>query len=223
MPCRNVPLVNNNYYHIFNRGVAKNPIFTTKSDYVQAMLSIQYYKHIKPPTKLSRLKEQPKNMQNILLHNLHATNKLVDIISFVLMPNHFHFLLKQNCENGISQFISKFSNSYTKYFNTKYNRIGHLFQGPFKSVFVENDSQLIHLSRYIHLNPVVSYVIRDSELFTYPWSSLPEYVQKIHLISSPNCILSHFNTTHSYQTFLTDHIDYARKLHEIAHLTFENH
>ena len=84
------------------------------------------------------------------------------------MPNHFHLLLKQTIDNGISHFLSKFTNSYTKYFNTKYNRVGPVFQGVFKSVHIESDEQLMHLSRYIHLNPVVSAVVEKQNLLSYP-------------------------------------------------------
>lgn len=72
------------------------------------------------------------------------------------MPNHFHLLIKQTEQNGISEFVGKFSNSYTKYYNTKHNRVGALLQGQLKAVLIESGEQLIHVSRYIHLNPTSS-------------------------------------------------------------------
>ena len=117
--------------------------------------------------------------------------------------------------------MGKFANSYTKYFNTKHERVGPLMQGLFKSVWVEDDEQLIHLSRYIHINPVASFIIDEKELESYQWSSLPEY-----LATSGFCemqtVLSQFKTVHAYRKFIHDHISYAKDLEKIKHLTFEN-
>lgn len=93
------------------------------------------------------------------------------------MPNHFHLLLKQTKENGISKLVANFQNSYTRYFNLKNERVGPLFQGVFKALRVKTDEQLIHVSRYIHLNPYSSSVIKSfEELKRYPWSSVEEYL-----------------------------------------------
>ena len=148
---------------------------------------------------------------------------LVSIISFVLMPNHFHFLLKQNVENGISLFLAQFQNSYTRYFNTKNRRQGHLLQGQFKAVRIEDDDQLLHVRRYIHLNPYVSYVVKDiKELEEYKYSSFPEYLnhEKNEICNKP-IVLSHFPTIKQYKKFITDQADYQRELGQIKHLVME--
>ena len=133
------------------------------------------------------------------------------------MPNHFHFLIRQLKENGISKFMSQISNSYTKYFNTKYNRIGPLFQGAFKAVLIESDEQLIHVSRYIHLNPVVSGLIKNLE--DYRWSSYLEYIKPNDTFCSINEILGFFtpNERKRYKEFVEAQIDYGRKLEKIKH------
>ncbi len=136
------------------------------------------------------------------------------------MPNHFHLLVKQLEESGISNLIRKTIDSYTRYFNTKYERVGPLFQGPFKAVWVESTDQLVHLSRYIHLNPIVGDLVDD--LKEYKWSS---YLNYIHLTKNELCnteeILQLFPQTNSYKQFVLDRIDYAKKLEEIKHLTIE--
>ena len=137
------------------------------------------------------------------------------------MPNHFHFLLKQIAENGISIFVSKFTNSYTKYYNTKRSRTGPMFQGVFKSVYVESDEQLIHLSRYIHLNPVASVIIKDAELLSYPWSSLRDYLRGKPSLLYIEPVLNHFSSSNDYKNFVLDRIDYAKQLEQIKHLTLE--
>lgn len=139
------------------------------------------------------------------------------------MPNHFHFEIEQKKDNGISQFFSNFTNSYTKYLNTRTERSGSLFEGTFKAVRVETDEQLIHLSRYIHLNPVTSFVVKKEGLENYPWSSLPEYLgqDKENPICNKHKILDMFHSVEEYRKFLFDQISYAQELDEIKHLIFE--
>lgn len=149
MPGRSTPLVVGEYYHIFNRGVARQPTFLNRNDYKRALLTLSYYRFTSPPVRLSRFKEFSQKEREKVTANMQKGERFVEIISFVFMPNHFHLLLKQTVNNGIPHFLSKFTNSYTKYFNTKYNRVGPVFQGVFKSVYIESDEQLIHLSRYI--------------------------------------------------------------------------
>ena len=222
MAGRNVPLEIGGYYHIYNRGVARLPTFSSTGDYQQAILSLSYYQYSQPPIKLSRYKSLLPDEKSKLFESLsHKNSKLAQIISFVLMPNHFHFLLKQVQDQGISKFVSQFTNSYTRYFNIKYSRPGSLFQGPFKAVRVESEEQLIHLSRYIHLNPYVSSVIKKSQLPIYPWSSFPDYLKGNSTLVDPSPILSHFKSNFDYQIFVLNHSDYARELEVVKHLTLD--
>ena len=221
MSGRRTPLVNEEHYHIFNRGVARQPTFLNKNDYKQALLTLSYYRFTSPLVRLSRFKEFSQEERNRIALNMQKKKKFAEIISFVFMPNHFHLLLKQTVNNGISHFLSKFTNSYTKYFNTKYNRVGPVFQGVFKSVHVESDEQLIHLSRYIHLNPVVSAVVDKESLFSYHWSSLPDFLAGKSDLVQIEPILKQFKTSEDYKKFILDNVDYGKKLEEIKHLVLE--
>lgn len=131
------------------------------------------------------------------------------------MPNHFHFLVKQLKENGIRIFISQLSNSYTKYFNTKYKHIGALLQGVFKSVLVETDEQFVHVSRYIHLNPIVAGITND--LNNYAWSSYNEYIKETGNICNKTEILKFFPKENEYKNFIDDRIAYGQSLELIKH------
>ena len=138
------------------------------------------------------------------------------------MPNHFHLLVRQKIKEGVHHFLSNIANGYAKYFNTKRHRVGPLYQGPFKAVYVETDEQLIHLSRYIHINPVVSDVIPLEDLDEYPWSSFPAYLGKVKSsFINMSSVLSHFNGPSSYRNFIYDQIEYAKKLEQIKHLVLE--
>lgn len=222
MAGREEPLVTSEYYHIFNRGVARLPTFVSQHDYQQAMLGLNYYRFIRPPIKLSRYKRLTFQSKAEFLAKLSATgNKFVDVIGFVFMPNHFHFLLRQVVDNGIARYLSLFTNSYTRYFNTKLRRPGPVFQGVFKAVHVNSGAQLLHLSRYIHLNPYVSGIVSKANLPAYPWSSLPSYLAEIKNIVEPGPILSQFKTISDYRGFVFNHADYARELELIKHLTID--
>ena len=127
------------------------------------------------------------------------------------MPTHLHIVAKQLDEKGISEMLGMALNSYAKYFNTKYNRKGTLFTGRFKNVSVENDGQLLHLTRYIHLNPVTAGLVDKPESWQY--SSYMEYVQPKE-VDNP---LSRFeglidDKPADYQKFVEDHKDYQREL-----------
>lgn len=189
-------------------------IFNNFYDYNRFLKTFLYYSIEGPKPKFSIF--APETTQ------LDKSKKIVNIICFCLMPNHFHFLLRQNRENGITEFASKLSNSYTKYYNTKNKRVGPLLQGDFKAVHVENNEQLLHLSRYIHLNPLVGYVTKELE--SYKWSSYREY---IGLENSDYCtkdiILDQFKSVEDYKQFVLDYEAYARELERIKHqlLDFE--
>lgn len=222
MAGREEPLVTGEYYHVFNRGVAKLPTFVSEHDYQQAMLGLNYYRFIKPPIKLSRFKRLNLQGKTELLAKMSQNeDRLVDIISFVFMPNHFHFLLKQVADNGVARYLSLFTNSYTRYFNTRLQRPGPLFQGVFKAVRVESNAQLLHLSRYIHLNPYVSGIVKLKDLPSYPWSSLRNYLFGANDFINPKIVLSQFKNSTAYRDFVFNHSDYARELEIIKHMTLD--
>lgn len=136
------------------------------------------------------------------------------------MPNHFHLILRQTREGGIKEFMQKALNSYTKYYNTKHNRVGPLFQGQFKAVLIESNEQLMHLSRYIHLNPFVAEITKDYENF--PYSSYSDFIGNTNQqLIATNSILSLFSSSQDYQSFVKDHASYALELGGIKQLLID--
>lgn len=209
MPARLIPLVDGQIYHVYNRGVEKRRIFENRRTYVRFLEAIRYYQLAGPKPKFSNFSELSINQPD-------PENKIVEIISYCLMPNHFHFLIKQLKDGGVSEFISKLINSYTKFYNTKFNRVGPLLQGQFKAVLIESDEQLIHVSRYIHLNPVVSYLVKKPEQFE--WSSYREYIGKVPMeICAKEVVLSLFKSPKDYEEFVLDQVSYALELEMIKH------
>lgn len=144
-----------------------------------------------------------------------AQEHLVEILCYCLMPNHFHLLLKQVTDNGIPEFMKKLGTGYAYYFNLKNERQGHLFQNTFKAVLMENDTQFLHLSRYIHLNPLDLHApewregkIEDWEkarkyLENYPWSSYPIFVgKKLSSFCYPELLGKMFQSPQQYEDFV---------------------
>lgn len=210
MPRRSPLLINNDIYHVFNRGVEKRKIFLTYRDYHHFLESLDHYRtnNIKFSRK-GKMAIKPMNKM-----------KLVEILCYCLMPTHFHLLLRQMSEGGISKFISKVSNSFTKYFNVKNDRVGPLFQGVFKAVRIESDEQLIHVSRYIHLNPLAGNIVTNLKKFE--WSSYPIYIseRQASLVSNRE-VLDHFSSKKDYERFVLNQVDYAKELELMKHQLFD--
>ncbi len=184
------PLGEGEYYHVYNRGVEKRVIFTTRKDYERFLFTLfacndrrSHLNFRHQYRGLTSVREVEK-----VLAQQGGRDLLVDILCFCLMPNHFHLLLKQRGDDGISIFMQKVGTAYTMYFNTKYSRTGGLFAGTYKAVHAARDRYFLHLSRYIHLNPA-DFVdpdwrergLRNAEkveqfLVRYPWSSYADYV-----------------------------------------------
>lgn len=185
-------------YHVFNRGTEKREIFLDSSDYVRFIHNLFAFNDSNPqPPANARFrvrnpKHIPENQITLCLVtkrlNIGKQRKiLVNILNFVLMPNHFHLLLQQETDYGIQRFMHKIEMGYGRHFNEKYKRTGRLFQGTYKAVAVEHDRQLLHLPYYIHLNPLdLKYPgWRKNELpnhknamkflETYRWSSYLDY------------------------------------------------
>lgn len=201
-------------YHIFNRSLHKLPLFTNKKDFDLFLSSAKYYIQINPPVKYSIYRKQPDN------YKLNFTKTLVKVIAYCFMPNHYHLILTQLENNGIHTFIHRLSSSYAHYFNIKNEKRGPVFEDRFKAVRVESQEQLIHLSRYIHLNPVTSYITENPS--DYEYSSYNYYINKDknNFVDWSDVMVS-FKSSNDYKKFVLNQKDYQRSLNNIYHLVFE--
>lgn len=224
MPGREIPLVTEQVYHVVNRGTAGVPIFKTKRDYTRFLETMEYYQNEKPFPRFSKFLVLSTKSRGESLSSLKKlNNRLIKILAFCLMPNHFHLLVLQEKDEGVSKFLSQLTNSYTRYFNTKNNRIGPLLQGKFKAVRIEDDEQLLHVTRYIHLNPYTGFVAKTlQQLLFYPYSSLPQCLNKIKSnYIEKDMILSSFKNKNLFKKFTLDQASYQRVLGQIKHLALE--
>jgi putative transposase len=146
------------------------------------------------------------------------SRKLVDVVCYCPMPTHLHLALKQLRDKGISDFMRRILDSYTRYFNIKHNRRGPLWEGRFRRVLVETDEQLLHLTRYIHLNPVTAYLVDKPE--DWKWSSYQDYIfEKEEGIYKYKDVLN--IKPDSYKKFVEDRISYQRELAKLKHLMLD--
>ncbi len=211
---RKHPLVNGSIYHVFTKSISGYRIFRYQKDFVRMIEMVKFYAHEKPPAKFSTYLSL-KNKERFFEKYLSDRDILIQIIAYCIMPTHIHFVLKQLKYSGISIFMKNILDSYTRYFNTKNKRKGPLWQGRFKSVLVDDDEQLLHLTRYIHLNPTSDDLVEKPEDWKY--SSYREYLGQSkdgicnysdYLKMDPN----------DYKDFVESRKDYQRELSMIKHL-----
>lgn len=200
--------VENQIYHIYNRGVEKRDVFLDKQDYLrfihglfvfndqEAAINTLYYFNPNSTQIESRHIEKEKKPRKLL----------VEILIFTLMPNHFHLLLRQKKENGVVRFMQKLGTGYTMYFNKKYTRVGGLFQGRFKACLINEEPHFINLPFYIHTNPIDLFNYRGSTsimefLENYRWSSFPDYIGKKNFpsVTSRKFLLEFFGGPKEYR------------------------
>ena len=210
MPAKNVrkEYLENGYYHLYNRGVEKRIIFLDKQDYAVFLSYLKQYLIPKNEKELQDKISDPKiswveKDKAIRILRLNNFSKEIILLAYCLMPNHFHFFVKQKSSNSIDKFMNSLCTRYTMYFNKKYKRVGSLYQGVYKAVFVSSEGQFLHLSRYIHKQALTPQ--RDA-LRNQP-SSYEDYLglRKTEWVH-PEEILSYFSNNNSglsYKTFVT--------------------
>ena len=204
---RKTPIAEGEHYHIFNRGNNKQTIFFDKKDKVRFLFLIIYFQAYIFFENIGRqvsyyIKNEVFNIDADLEKKL-LNKRNVELINFVLMPNHFHLVLCEFKEGGISQYMQRVLCAYTKYFNTKYKKRGHLFQGTFRAIPVETDEQLLYLSAYIHRNPRELKKWENKEI-EYPWSSYQDLTKNNRWgkLLKPDIILNQFPSANDYYKFI---------------------
>lgn len=194
---RKVPFKKGEFYHIYNRGVDKRSIFGDQRDFQRFFQSMSefnidysigsiYWNSFKT---------------NKLRHPMSKFGKkLVNIVCYCMNPNHYHFILEQLVDRGIEKFMQKLGNGYTKYFNHKHERSGVLFQGRFKSVHIDSNEYLLHLSVYINLNRQVHKIELRHPMSKSSWE---EYVGggRFGICRNKEVVLGQFRSKKEYKQF----------------------
>lgn len=220
MSFRKIPLVNGQYYHIFTRSIAGFSVFNDNDDFsrMESLLGVYRFKDF--VYKYSRFISSDLIMQNAIIARLEKGSPLlVKIVAFSTMPTHIHLILQQTLDNGISKFISDVLNSYTRYFNVKHKRKGPLWEGPFNNVLIKTDEQIIHLTRYIHLNSTTAGLTKNPEDWIY--SSYRAY---IGMTGKNFCDFEFLDIKPTkYRKFVTDQKLYQKELALIKSLLIDHY
>lgn len=204
-------------YHVFTKSIAGFKVFLTKSDYLRMIELIDYYR-FNPLLKFSEYKRAKEKDKLDPLRVEKGSPPIADLIAYCLMPTHIHLVLEERAPSGITEYMRRILDSYTRYFNRKIGRKGPLWESRFKKVLVTTDEQLLHLTRYVHLNPVSAGIVEKPEQWEF--SSYKEY---LGLSSTPICSKEKYLTIEKddYAKFVEDHIDYQRTLELIKNLILE--
>ncbi len=218
MSVRKVVFGINEFYHLYSRGNDKRKIFLTDSDY-QRFICLLYAANSSGPIHLSDLHQWSSEVWE-----QKRSETLVDIGAYCLMPNHFHLLVREKKEGGITTFMQKLLTGYSSYFNLKHKRTGKLFEGPFQATHVDNDPYLQYLYAYIHLNPVkisnpdgwpdkIVQNVATAKTFLddYTYSSYHDYLgrqRQEKTILNPSAFPDYFTNDINFEEFVVDWMKY---------------
>ncbi|MCK9351219.1 MAG: transposase [Candidatus Paceibacterota bacterium] len=205
------------YYHVYNRGTERRVIFEDDHDY-KRFLVLLYLSNGTAAIDLNEYFSQ-EGRSFLELFRANRGSQIVDVGSYCLMPNHFHLLLREKVDGGVSTFMKKLGTAYSTYFNKKNTRVGPLFQGRFKAQHVDIDNYLKYLFSYIHLNPVklIDPKWKEKGIFDmkktkeylneYPYSSYQNFLGRKQIekvILTRNRFPEYFKTTHDFEEFIND-------------------
>ncbi len=197
---------NNEFYHVYNRGVDKRDIFDDQYDIDRFHQSMVEFNSIDPIGSIfeNSFRKQLGDPTSKLPKN----ERLVNIVAYCFNPNHYHIILEQLVENGISTFMKRFG-GYTMYFNEKYKRSGALFQGKYKVKHINSNEYLLHLSAYVNLNNRVHGIpLGDPTSKCQIRSSWDEYVGQVkNHFCSKDIVLDQFKTVREYEKFALDALE----------------
>jgi putative transposase len=188
MHLRGQVLAEGEHYHVFNRGAHKQAIFTSEEDYDRFQILL-YLLNTKLPVVMKDIipNYQGRSLANVFIEEP-SDRSLVDILGYALMPNHFHLILRQRAENGISRFMKKLCTAYSMYFNVQHEHSGVVFQGRYKANHIDNEPYFRYIFAYVHLNPfdlmqsdwkdvgIRNRALARSFLCNYRHSSLCDYI-----------------------------------------------
>ena len=206
MAIRKHNFVEGEFYHIYAHSVGDLKLFPKESDYQRFLSLIFAANGTKPLPHLSRKLNGRSLASTIIEGGVDLGEPLVNIISFSLMPTHFHFVLEERGDSNISRYMHKLLVSHSKHYNLKYERRGHLFENKFNSKHIDSNEYLLIVSSYIHKNAkdLPGWKNREDK---YPWSSYQDYVLENrwkHLLKK-DIIDDQFKNTKDYKRFVEEH------------------
>lgn len=204
---RNIKFTNGEFYHIYNRGNNKRPIFLKPFDLQRFLQSMVEFNIEGPIGSIyaNSFKKDPQLSGSATKLGAKSTTtprRIVDFVCYCLNFNHFHFLIRQARKDGIKNFMHKLGTGYTRYFNEKNKLSGGLFQGKFKAIHVDSNDYLLHISAYINLNDKISQLSgRATKLRKSSWNEYADNGLVVNPLCKKDIILSQFKNKLDYENF----------------------
>jgi putative transposase len=211
MPLRNVEFAPGEHYHLCIRGNNKQDIFRDNSDRARMLFLVTHLQSPEPVSKIGRIVQEYRkthewNVDPELVSQIIKT-RYVALEALSFMTNHVHLGVCEREERGTVRYMHRVLDAYAKYFNTKYETVGHLFQGPYRAVHIEDNDQLLYTSTYIHRNPreLPGMAGREHE---YEWSSYQDYVgsNRFGELLDTSLVLGQFDSPEDYRAFVDSSI-----------------
>jgi putative transposase len=207
MPRRSVPLLAGEYYHIYNRGNNGQRVFLEPENYLFFLRRLRRY--LRGEVQTPETGHPPGSTEVLPVG--------VTLVAYCLLPNHFHLLVRAH-DDELSRRMQRFSISYTKAINERFQRTGALFEGQFQAISVAQDKYLLHLSRYVHLNPARAGLVKRAE--DWEFSSYRDYLGlRRGTLPQPDVVLAQFPTPDAYRGFVESYVPRDRDI--IAGLLFK--
>lgn len=202
-------------FHICNKSISNYHIFRTDKLRDRFITALNYYNNNELKISLSRALRNELTLDSILARNKKC---IIFIIAYCIMPDHYHLLAKINDSVEFSKYINNVQSSYTRFYNKMYDRKGPLWQSRFKAIKIPDDYTMLHVHRYIHLNPTTSSLVAKPE--DWVWSSYPTYLSDCKILSlNKEVSIQNINT---YKIFVDDQIDYQKKIMGIRRILLED-
>jgi putative transposase len=219
---RKIVFVKGEIYHVFNRSVANETILSGRRSVSRFLNLVDFYRFCQK-RRFSYFNRLSKVEKDEYLKSLKGLKPLVDIYAYAVLPNHYHLLLRQNQDVRLGKFIANVQNGFAKHVNARSDRDGPLFQRPFKATHITTDEEFLHVSRYVHLNPVTSYIFEYPELLTSITTSFPAYLpgNTEKSFVGTDFLIRIAGSSTKYQNFVKNQVEYQRKLNKIKHLVVE--
>ena len=208
---RKDPLITGLYYHIYNRGVDKRDIFMDEHDLKRFILSVKEFNTIEPVGSIKDLMLRKRENSDVGRPKRNP-KPLVSIVCYCFNPNHFHFILKQEVDGGISEFFKRLLGGYTKYFNLIHKRNGALFQGRFKSNLIDDDAYFLKIRPYVNVNYAIHDIPKRKQHLI--WASDREYNSgNFDLVSETEAkgILNFYGSKEEFKKECLDVISWIRE------------
>lgn len=190
------------YYHVFNRGIDGRNIFNDEEDLDRFFKGVQEFNSVE---SIGSLYENEFNKK--FGRSMSKSEKLVDLVAYCLNPNHYHMIIQQTEDGGVTKFMKSIGNGYTKYLNNKLKRKGPVFQGMFGARHIDSDEYLLHLSAYVNLNDRVHQLGHGTSKFVKSRTSWAEYTKDVLGVCSKDIILEQIGGKDNYREMADERVE----------------